>query len=35
MTTATVPSLLRLQIDRWASDWLRSKFLADDVMGQL
>ena len=26
MTTTAVPSLLHLQVDRWASDWLQSKF---------
>ena len=26
MTTAAVPSPLHQQVDRWASDWLQSKF---------
>jgi len=26
MTTAVVPALLHQQVDRWAVDWLRSKF---------
>ena len=26
MTTTAVPSLLHLQVDRWASDWLQSTF---------